>query len=386
MKSLEEARIAAFSLESGERRDLLDGGTSPRFAESGHLVFARSGSLVAAPFDPRRLEIRGQAVTVLDGVRQMFGGAALFSLARNGSLVYVAGTTEAGGATLVRVDRTGRVEPLTDDRRAFSEVRLSPDGQQLAVSIIGTPNDQVWLYDLARRALRPITFAWDNRVWAWTPDGKRIVFSSDKAGAFNLYWQSPEGGPAERLTESPWNQAGASLSPDGKSLVFEEAAESTRSDIWLLTLEPQRRVRPFIQTRFEEGDPAISPDGRWLAYTSDESGRDEVYLQSFPDLGRKWQVSTDGGGMPVWEPHGRELFYTSDARRKLMSVAIQSGAVPVGAPRLLFEGQHGDYAVTRDGRFIMAKLDPSRPKVGSITQITLVQNWFEELKRKVPTK
>ena len=384
MKSSDEARIAAVSLDTGERRVLLDGGTSPRFAASGHLVFARHGSLVAVPFDPRRLEIRGRPVTVLDGVTMVFSGAAMFSVAQSGTLAYAAGRMEEGDATIVMVDRRGNAEPLLDARRAFFTVRLSPDGQQLALSIIGDPNDQVWLYDLTRRVLRPVTFAWDNRVWAWTPNGERIVFSSDRAGAYNLYWERPDGSGLERLTNGQQNQEGGSWSPDGNVLVFDDIGETTQGDISMLTLLPQRRVRPLIQTPFDEGEAVLSPDGRWLAYSSDESGGYEVYLQPFPDLDRKWQVSTDGGSMPRWEPHGRELFYRSEpGLLKVMSVAIRPGPVPVDAPRLLFEGRYGDYTVAPDGRFIMGKLGSPRPP---ITEITLVQNWFEELKRRVPVR
>jgi serine/threonine-protein kinase len=383
MKSHEEGRIAVVSLDTGERRVLLDGGTSPRFAASGHIVFARNGTLVAVPFDPQRLEIRGQPVAVLDGVHTLAGGQSSFSMSRTGLLAYTAGTLEKGDGTLVRLDRRGVVETLIDTPRAYFSIKLSPDAQQLAVSIIGTPNDQVWLFDLSRRTFRPVTFEWDNRVWAWTPDGKRIVISSDRDGPYNLYWQIPEGGGSvERLTEGTRNEETASWTPDGKTLVFGIAGETTQGDIQLLALDEGRKVRPLINSSFDEGEPALSPDGHWLAYSSDESGQYEIYLQPFPDLSRKWQVSTKGGETPAWDSHGNELYYLTDNRRKLMSVPFHPASIPIGSPQVIAEGEFGDYAVAPDGRFIVVKAGPPRP----ITEITLVQNWFEELTRRVPAR
>jgi eukaryotic-like serine/threonine-protein kinase len=259
-------------------------------------------------------------------------------------------------------------------------LRLAPDGQRLAVTI-GGANDQVWAYHLARRTLTPLTFTWDNHVEAWTPDGKRIVFRSDRAGEWNFYWQTADGsGPVERLTDSPNAQGSGSWSPDGRLFTFHEiSSSSVRRDLWLMTLaSPNTTLRRLTKTPFSQEQPAFSPDGHWLAYVSTESGRSEVFVQPFPGLSEKWQISTDGGTTPVWDPHGRELFYQNG--RNLMAVAIRTQPrFLAGTPHLLFEGSYvtgdwHDYDVAPDGRFIMIQTgDPDAPR----PQIALVQNWSE---------
>ena len=384
MNSFDEARIAVVSLATGQRHVVLDGGTNPRFVSTGHLLYVRGRSLIAVPFDLRGLAIVGQPAPVVEGVSVLDdGGVADFDIAENGLMAYVRGDAHERRDRVVWVDRQGRTEPAIDARRPFGGLRLSPDGQRLALSIEG-PNDQVWLDDLTRHTLSRLTFGWDNMGPTWTPDGKRIVFRSNRDGPYNLYWQpSDSSGPAERLTNSPHEQSARSWSPDGKILAFVEDDPTTKYDIWLLTVEPERRVRPLIQGPFNEFMPTLSPDGRLLAYVSDETGRQEVYVQPFPNLGAKWQISTNGGFAPRWEPHERELYYQNGG--KLMAVAIQTHATLVAAaPRLLFDGPYvGMYDVARDGRFIMIEHKPSEEPS---PQITLVQNWFEELKRRVPTK
>ena len=256
---------------------------------------------------------------------------------------------------------------------------------------INGANDQIWLYDLTRHTLSRLTSVWDNHPIAWTLDGGRIVFRSGVAGEhkgrFQLSWQTADGNdPREVLAGESDPIGGGSWSPDGKLFVF-GSGSGTNADILLLAVGPPRTVRPLIRTPFTEIDPRLSPDGHWLAYTSNESGRDEVYVQRFPELGGKRQISRDGGSTPEWDRHGRELFYQNGSR--MMGVAVQTQPTLVaGTPRLLFEGpfvsESGTvYDVTPDGRFVMIRLGESEAPV---TQIAVVQNWFEELKRRVPTR
>jgi Tol biopolymer transport system component len=257
---------------------------------------------------------------------------------------------------------------------------------------------QLWLYDLSRETLTRLTFEGNvNGFPAWTPDGKRIAFSSNKEGPTNIFWQLADGsGGLERLTTSEYINTPVSWSPDGQLLAFHENNPTTQRDIWVLPLgDPSagpgqvRKTQPFLRTRFDEGAPRFSPDGHWLAYISDESGRYEIYVQSFPGPGGKRQISTEGGTEPVWNRNGRELFYRSGDKMMAVDIATQP-SFAAGTPRLLFEGQYvpapgasPNYDVSPDGqRFLMLK--PIEQAAGP-TQINVVLNWFEELKQKVPT-
>jgi eukaryotic-like serine/threonine-protein kinase len=225
----------------------------------------------------------------------------------------------------------------------------------------------------------------------WTPDGKRLTFRSMVSSSLNLHWMPADGsGTAERLTTSENQQSPGSWSPDGHVLAFSEQDSTTGWDIWALKLEGDRRPHPFLQTPFNEGGPIFSPDGGWLAYQSDESGRLEIYVRSFPGPGGKWPISTEGGTEPVWARNGRELFYRNGD--KLMAAAVETKPTFVAAkPKLLFEAHYEtglypsfpSYDVSPDGqRFLMIK--PSEQE-SAATQINVVLNWSEDLKRRVPT-
>jgi serine/threonine-protein kinase len=252
-------------------------------------------------------------------------------------------------------------------------------------------DSNIWLYDLARDTLTRLTFQGSfNLMGAWTPDGKRIAFESNKDGALNPFWQLADGsGGLERLTISDYTQVPMSWSPDGQLLAFTEINPTTGYDICVLRMS-DRKAQPFLQTPFTESAPRFSPDGRWIAYISDESGRNEVYVQPYPGPGGKWQISTEGGTEPVWNPNGRELFYRSGNQMIAVEIVTQPG-FSAGKPRMLFEGQYEptpatapNYDVSPDGqRFLMLK--PSESAEAAPTQINVVQNWFEELKQKVPT-
>ena len=385
VRSFDDARIAVLSLDTGEIRILLEGGTNPRFVPTGHLMYVRGSTLFAVPFDPRRQEITGQSAGVVSGARtELDGGLTDFSIAESGLLAYVPGSLRGSDNRVVWVNPEGTVEPLLDGRAAFTGAKLSPDGRQLALTITG-PNDQMWLYNFARRTLTQLTFEWDNLSANWTPDGSHIAFLSNRLGPYNYYWLTPDGSPSvERLTDGPNRQGGGSWLPDGKSFAYVDTSPTTGRDIWLLTVAHERRTRPLIQKPFNQWFARFSPDGRWLAYVSDETGRPEVYVEPFPARGARWQISNEGGTLPVWERHGRELYYRNGG--KLMAVSLQTQAIFVAAtPRLLFAGSYleGSVDIAPDGRFIMIEPGPSE---AAATHIDLVQNWSEELKQRVPTK
>ena len=385
------AHIGVQTVGTGEQRTLIQGGTYPRYAPSGHLVYAQGGSLMAAPFDARRLEVTGVAVPVVGGVLQspLSSGAVQYSISATGSLVYVPGGIHAAQHKLVWVSRNGVEQPLAAPAHAYFAPRLSPDGRRVAVTVT-EQESQVWLYDLSRETLTRFTLEGNtNTSPLWTPDGKRIAFSSTKDGPVNIYWQMADGsGGLERLNTSENNQVPMSWSLDGQLLGFLDVDPTTGTDIWVLRLS-DRKAQPFLRTQFLESVPQFSPDGRRLAYISDESGRFEIYVQPYPGPGSKWQISTEGGTEPVWNPNGRELFYRIGEKMMTVDISTQPGFA-AGKPRMLFEGRYEptplttpNYAVSPDGqRFLMLK--PADQAEESPTQINVVLNWTEELKRLVP--
>jgi Tol biopolymer transport system component len=384
-------RIVAQSLGTGDRREIVQGGTVPHYAATGHLVYAQGGTLMAAPFDPQQQQLRGGSVSVVEGVLQSgFIGAAQYTLSETGSLAYVPGGNLAGDR-LVWVSRNGKEQALGAPPHNYLWPRISPDGRQIAVGI-GEGETQVWLYDLAREALTRFAPGVNGMtVPVWTPDGKRLAFTSNKDGPQNIYWQMADGSSeTERLTSSEYPNFPMSFSRDGQLLSYGEINPTTGYEIWVLKMA-DRKMQPFLRSPFNEGVPRLSPDGHWLSYVSDESGRWEVCLQPYPGPGGKYQISTEGGTEPVWNPKGNELFYRSG--NKMMAVDITPlPNFSIGKPRMLFQGPYLPtlgtlpyYDVSPDGqRFLMIKLNEESSSSSSLKQIVVVQNWFDELKRRVP--
>jgi serine/threonine protein kinase/Tol biopolymer transport system component len=393
------AQVAVQSLGTGERRDLIQGGTNPRYAASGHLVYAQGGSLMAVPLDPQRFAVTGPSVPVVERVLQStVSGVAQYNFSSTGSLVYIPGGVESAQSRLVWVGRNGAAQPLAAPVRAYRGPRLSPDGSRVSVAIV-EQESQTWLYDLSRETLTRLTFEGSaNYNPVWTPDSKRIAFTSNKEGVANIFWQLADGsGGLERLATSEYNQAPMSWSPDGQVMAYIEVNPTTGRDIWMMRMgDPSqgagqvRKAQPFIRTPATESAPRFSPNGRWLAYVSNESGRFEIYVQPYPGPGEKWQISTEGGTEPMWNPNGRELFFRSGDKMLAADVTTQP-SFSAGKPRMLFEGPFEpapttfpNYDVSADGqRFLMLQLVEQAE--AAPTQINVVLNWFEELKRRVPS-
>jgi hypothetical protein len=372
------------SVGAGGRRKLIPVGTRPMYALSGHLIYAQAGTLMAVPFDPQRLLVTGPPVPMVEEVLQTAtDGAAQYTVSATGSLVYVRGNPRAAPSSLVWVDRQGREQPLRAPARVYSTPRLSPDEQYVAVTVVGSESN-IWVVDLARGGLTKLTSQGSgNYMGAWTPDSKRIAFISTKDGPFNIFLQRADGsGGLERLISSENSQHPDSWSPDGQRLAFYEINPDTGFDISVLGIA-DRKVQPFLHTPFNELGAQFSPDGRWLAYLSDESGRNEIYVRPYPGPDPKRQISTDGGVEPMWNRNGRELFYRSGNAMMAVNITAQA-RFEAGTPQRLFEGSYLPvYDVSRDGqRFLMIK--PSEPALAAPTQINVVLNWSEELKQKVP--
>ena len=317
--SIENAQIAVLDLETGAQTVLVPGGSNPRYSPTGHIVYGVGSTLRAVGFDLDRLAVTTNALPVLDGVITKGSGAANFSFSRDGTLVYVPGTGVTGSGpqrTLVWVDREGREEPLALDPGGYERPRVSPDGTRVAVDVSGPEGRDVWTSDVARgtRSILTPDPAADERP-LWTLDGERVVFQSDREGLSGLFWKAADGrGAVEPLLtveDAPQVVTPYDWSPDGNELIFHHLAPNTGFDIGVLSMEGERPWQPLLNSAATETHPALSPDGRWLAYTSDETGQNEVYVERFPDLGNKEQISTGGGRAPVWSPDGSELFYSN---------------------------------------------------------------------------
>jgi len=281
----------------------------------------------------------------------------------------------------VRVTRAGKVSPLTDSRWGFDDLRLSPDGRKVALDLAGA-NNQVWIYDLERNTLRPQTLRFNNLEPIWSPDGTRLTLGSDREGSsVSIFWDPVDGsGSAERLATKPHHWlAPRDWTADGKTLLFQDYFPPR--GVWALSLEGDRQPRPVLQAPFNQWQARLSPSGRRLAYVSDESGRDEVYVSPFPTARGRTLVSTDGGSIPVWSRNGRELFFREGDRMMAVTVATE-GAFTATKPRPLFEkalvdNYSSQYDVTPDGDFLM--IEPGESDAPQ-TQINVVLNWLQELR------
>jgi eukaryotic-like serine/threonine-protein kinase len=378
-------------------------GADARYVPTGHIVFARNGTLLAAPFDAAKLRLTGSAVGVVDDVMQavysknsyLETGAAQFDVSPTGLLAYAPGGVFAEEPrSLVWVDRAGAVTPLSLPYRVYWGPRLSPDGQQVGFYTRGK-DQRVWIADLRNGTSTAVTERGNPSFIIWTPDGVHVTYTDGNPR--NLFWRRADGGGApQRLTNSPNVQMPSSWSPNGKVLAFVEFDSASGEHIWLLPVgEGKAPPRPWLNTRFDEDQPDWSPDGRWIAYSSNESGRLEVYVQAYPGPGPRYTVSRDGGNSPAWSHDGRELFYTAeDPDGKVTMMAATITTTPrfsIGTPQKLFQGiftvssGSRSYDVTADGRrFIMVQPHEQAPR--PVSQIVIVQNWGEELRRIAPTK
>jgi serine/threonine-protein kinase len=405
----DDAQVVVRSLDTGQQTVLVTGGADGRYVPTRHLVFVRLGTLMAVPFDPVRLAVTGGATGVIDGVMQAANHhasymdntlAGQFVVSETGALVYLTGAVASSDRSLAWVDRHGKSVPLPTPPRSYYAPRLSPDGQRVAVNTRGP--SQVWSVDTARGALSPVTVDGQSDHGVFSPDGKRIVFRSGAAGTEgNLYWKAADGsGAVERLTDGGRSQTPSSWSPDGTTLAYMDEGESKgffQFDIWLLSIG-DRKTRALIHTAANEMTPEFSPDGRWLAYVSSESGRHEVYVQPYPGPGERHLISTNGGWQPAWSGSGRELFYVQGGAiagggvTTLMSVKIATApAFQAGTPEALFESPDlriawgRSYDVASDGQRFLLTLNNEATTNLAPVQMIFVQHWFEELKRIAPT-
>ena len=366
---------------------LVRGASTGRYIPSGHVVYSRADTLIAAPFDAGSASVTGPPTTLIDRASEQQGEGAQFAVSDTGTLIYAPADPHVFDRRLVWVSRGGKVEAIAAPPNAFTDPAISPDGRFVASSLQG-PTQNLWIYDFTRSTMTTLPSSGSSQAPRWTSDGRRLVYRSTRSGSRTLYWRAADGsGEEERLTTSTALQTPGSISHDGSRLFFAAIMAGTGADIWSMSLvDRQQPPQAVLQTRFAESSPHISPDGHWIAYNSNESGRPEIYVRPFPGLGAKLLISTDGGAEPHWSPDGHELFYRKGDT--MMGVTLSAGPpVSAGTPRVLFQGQYqisdtgsGGYDVGPDGRFLMVE-PTSMPRAA--TQITVVLNWFDEIRSQI---
>ncbi len=389
---LDSARIEVVDLETGVRQTVIRGGRFGRYVLTGHILFMRHETLWAAPFDVDRLEVTGPQEVVLEDVAYQGMGCGGFAVSDNGTLVYVKASVWNTESQLVWVDRDGAEQIAINEWSRYRLPTISPDGERVAVVVEQAGYQDIWVHDLFRPgSVSRVTRNEEEIVMpVWTPDGQRIVYGAVRTD-FDLFWRDWAGStPAQVLDTVLVNINPRSISPDGTTVLGSAHGRGPDDtwDLWLLPLDGSGENRIYRATEYLEADPALSPDGRWVAYASDESGQLEIWLQSYPDTaGARRQISFGGGQGPLWGVGG-ELFYKNfSGGGKLMRVQIDLASGAPGVPETVFEGRYDygrfprNYDVSPDGRrFLMVKPRPiSEPR-----EVTVVLNWFEELNRIVP--
>jgi serine/threonine-protein kinase len=387
----EGMRIDAVSLASGKRLGTVTAGAHPRYAASGHLLFwdGRDTNLLAARFDPATRTLGGAAVTVLPSLPSFSDGRLAYDVSLDGTLIFGTAQLAMDAFTVVWVDRAGRESPLLDEPASWTQPRLSPDGGRLVLRRAASPNCGLWMLDLERRMLSRFTTAGDTHDPIWSPDGRWVVFSWAGTATHGIVRQPADGsGAAELLVESVEHRLlPRAFSPDGRTLIVATSDLATNgADLAVLALDGTRTLSPLIATPFQEDHAAFSPDGRFLAYTSDQSGRQEVYVRPYPHAGAVVQVSNHGGTGPRWSSDGRELFYAQEDT--LMRVAVDTRAgFRASAPERQLAGNYvwarqNNLDLTRGGdRFVMIR----RPGDATpVPTLKVVLDWWPELSRLAP--
>ena len=397
--AFDTANIEVVSLADHRRKTIVRGGTDGRYLPSGHLVYVNRGTLFAVEFDVDRLEVHGTPAPVLDQVGYNTAtGSAQLDFSQTGTLIYRSVGAGGGLVTVAWLDGAGKVQPLLAKPGAYGRPSVSPDGQRLAVDVTEGASSDIWVYDWQRDTMTRLTFTTTALAPVWSPDGRYIAFRA--LGAGTAVTRSDGAGQPQPLTESKSLQQPYSFTPDGKRLAFFEEGSGTSYDLWTVPLEGDNagvrvgKPEVFLQTPADERHPDFSPDGRWMAYSSDESGTSQVYVRAFPDKGGKWQISNGDGTYPMWSRNGHEFFFeTLDNRIMVAAYTVKGDSFVADKPRVWSEKQLGgtvnavrNVDLAPDGKRIVALMPvgtPDAPRAQN--HVIFLENFFDELRRKVPT-
>ena len=376
-----ESSVALLSLKSLDLKTVIEAATNPAYIAPGYLVFARDGALWAVRFDLQKVQPVGPPAPVVNGIADNSGGMfSQFAISNSGMLVYAPGSEARAEREILEANRSGVTQVVTPSPKAYEDLSLSPDGHHLALTVEGEPWN-IWTYDLVRKTLARLTFENDNRDPIWTADGKNVAYTSLRNGRWGIYEKPGDGnGPEQQVFHSDEWTFVTSFSPDDRTMALVQDDPVTGADIWLLPLEAAAKPSVFLRTPATEWFAQFSPDSRWVAYESNESGRSEIYVQSSGATGGKWQISNGGGVRPVWPRNDPEIFYRSGSQ--LMAVPIQTGSgFSAGNPRTLFPADYyssgHDFDATSDGQhffFIKSLSEASAP-----TELRVVLNWTRDL-------
>jgi serine/threonine-protein kinase len=391
---VDDARIEVVSLDGRERRTVLEGGYAAKYVPTGHLVYVRRGALMAVPFDASTLRPTGTPLKVMEGIASWYDGEALFDVSRSGMLAYVPQAEKIDSRSdMVWIELPGRKRQAVDAPLGFYiDPVLSPDGRRLALAPVYGNHQDIWVTDLTRGTWTRLTVnPRDDAAPVWRPDDSAaILFSMFRGGTHSadLFSVPADASrPPKLVYESLYPKFASSSSAAAGLVAFTEYRPDTKADVWLLQLGAQPAARPFLRTPFWESTPTFSPDGAWLAYESDESGRFEIYARAVSGTGGRWLISNGGGDRPRWSRNGREIIYRCGKRMMASRVAI-GASLTVDRPRVLFEGEFEEggsttpnYDIAPDGRFLM--IEPSRDQVPATSHLVVIDNWFTELRQKL---
>ena len=395
----DNANISVISLKTGQQKTLVRGGYFPRYlstdSSSGYLLYIRQGVLLGVAFDPARLELRGTPVPLLEDIASVASnGAGQFDVSRTGTLVYLPGQAVTSERPLAWLGPSGKLTPFARPGN-YRYPQLSPDGKSLVVSnVVGGVGTQVFLYDFQRDFFTRLTLAGGpNQRPVWAPDGKHVVYQSTRG----IYWIRSDGaGEPVRLLDSTGGALPFSFTPDGKRLAYEETGPNTGADLWTLPLDLSDPGHPkpgppeaFLRTPAAERNPAFSPDGRWIAYTSDEGGRSDVFVRPFPGPGGKWQISSAGGNAPQWSGDGKQLFFQSRVPSQIWvaEISTKGSSFAAGPPRAWSSQIISDdwfFAMAKDGKRAVVFQIPSVEPSPSAVHVVFLENFSGEVRRLIP--